>query len=110
MPFAKFVKLGPGRYSYKYRLRVRYPRPTSDDSYTVPIGLHPNDKVTIRCSSHGEIWVKEDLLNDRGHGKMFAGRAQDAKSVTMWTYLLTTVICIMVLKVVRVPKAPAAEA
>ena len=47
IPLDKFKQLNPSTYSYSYRIFVRYPPP--GDSYTVKIGLHPNDKIRVDC-------------------------------------------------------------
>lgn len=52
-------------------MRVRYPPP--GDSYLVTVGLHPNDKITMECGNH-VFEIEEDLLGDRGHKEMYAGK------------------------------------
>lgn len=71
-------------------MKVRYPAPAQD--YVVNVGLHPNDRITIDCGEEKKIEVEEDLLHDRGHKEMFAGREQDNQLVTMGTYALTLVL------------------
>ena len=46
-------------------MKVRYPPPADD--YTVLVGLHPNDKITLKCGNNVSIEVEEDKLFDRGH-------------------------------------------
>lgn len=61
------------------------------------VGLHPNDKITVKCDGQ-EFEVEEDLLFDRGHKEMFAGRIADTQPVTMATYAVTIILCIWSLR------------
>jgi hypothetical protein len=67
----RFQQLRPNLYSYRYSMKVRYPPPAED--YLVVVGLHPNDRITLNCGG-AAMEIEEDLLADRGHKDMFAGR------------------------------------
>ena len=95
VPFSKFKGQGEGKFTYSYKMRVRYPPPADD--YTVTVGLHPNDKITVQCGKDA-IEVEEDKLFDRGHKEMFAGREQDNQLVTMGTYALTIILVVWSLR------------
>ena len=96
MPFSKFKSHGQGRFSFRYIMKVRYPPPADD--YTVLVGLHPNDKITISCSNDVRVEVEEDLLFDRGHKEMFAGKESDTQLATMGTYALSVVLVVWSLR------------
>ena len=42
--------------------------------------------------------VEEDLLSDRGHHDMFAGKEEDTYAVTMTTYAISLVMCVWALR------------
>lgn len=76
-------------------MKVRYPPPS--DAYSVVVGLHPNDKVQVVCKD-GSFNVEEDLLHDRGHKNMFAGREEDTQLVTLGTYAITVLLVVWSLR------------
>ena len=95
VPISKFTKQATGKYTFTYPMKVRYPPP--GDDYIVSVGLHPNDKITVKCGT-GQFEVEEDLLFDRGHKDMFSGRVSDTQPVTMATYAVTLILCIWSLR------------
>ena len=96
VPLSKFSNSNDSNsYSYQYPMKVRYPPP--GDDYTVVVGLHPNDKIRVQCGLVG-FEVGEDLLADRGHKEMFAGKESDTQLVTMGTYAITLSMCVWSLR------------
>ena len=51
----RLTKTAAHSYHYQYKMGVRYPRPTNDDTYFVHVGLQPNDRITIECSGKQTI-------------------------------------------------------
>lgn len=76
-------------------MRVRYPPP--GDSYIIRVGLHPNDKISVQCGEKSFV-VEEDLLNDRGHRDMYAGKKSDTQFVTIATYAISLITAVWILK------------